>query len=297
MTAKQRMVSARGGVELPALGLGTWKMGEKRGQRKQEVAALQYGLGTWKYNGEDAPLLRGVQLGAFLIDTAEMYASGGAERVVGEAMRGRRDEVYLVSKVLPSNASRKGTIKAAERSLKHLNCDHIDLYLLHWPGYHPVAETIEAFERLKADGKIGDYGVSNFDRGEMADAMAAPGGDAICCNQILYNPAQRAIEADVLPWCAAEGVALMAYSPLDQGGILEDSVLVQIADRHGVTTATVAVAWTLRIPGMISIPKATAPAHVDAVAAARDVELTADDLAAIDRAFPPPEPGAKLAIY
>ena len=281
MMAKQRMVSARGGVELPALGLGTWKMGEKRGQRKQEVAALQYGL----------------DLGLGLIDTAEMYASGGAERVVGEAMRGRRDEVYLVSKVLPSNASRKGTIKAAERSLKHLHCDHIDLYLLHWPGSHPVTETIEAFERLKADGKIGDYGVSNFDSDEMADAMTAPGGDAICCNQILYNPAQRAIEADVLPWCTAEDVALMAYSPLDQGGILQNAVLEQIADRHGVTTATVAVAWTLRIPGMISIPKATAPAHVDAVAAARDLELTADDLAAIDRAFPPPEPGARLAIY
>ena len=281
MTAKQRMVSARGGVELPALGLGTWKMGEKRGQRKQEVAALRYGL----------------DLGLGLIDTAEMYASGGAERVVGEAMRGRRDEVYLVSKVLPSNASRMGTIKAAERSLKHLNCDHIDLYLLHWPGSYPMAETLEAFERLKSDGKIGHYGVSNFDSGEMADAMAAPGGDAICCNQILYNPAQRAIEADVLPWCTAEGVALMAYSPLDQGSILQDAVLEQIANRHGVTTATVAMAWTLRIPGMISIPKATAPAHVDAVAAARDMQLTDDDLAAIDRAFPPPEPGAKLAIY
>jgi diketogulonate reductase-like aldo/keto reductase len=281
MTEGQRMVSARGGLQLPALGLGTWKMGEKRGQRKAEVAALQYGL----------------DLGLGLIDTAEMYASGGAEQVVGEAIRGRRDEVYLVSKVLPSNASRKGTIKAAERSLKHLNCDHIDLYLLHWPGSHPLTDSLEAFERLVEDGKIGRYGVSNFDADEMTDAMAASGGDTICLNQILYNPAQRAIEAELLPWCTARDVALMAYSPLDQGSILQDSVLKQIADDHGVTTATIAVAWTLRFPNMVSIPKATAPAHVDAVAAARNVVLTDDDLAAIDRAFPPPEPGARLAIY
>ena len=281
MAENQRMVSARGGLSLPALGLGTWKMGEKRGQRKAEVAALRHGL----------------DLGLGLIDTAEMYASGGTEQVVGEAIRGRRDEVYLVSKVLPSNASLKGTIKAAERSLKHLNCDHIDLYLLHWPGSHPLAETLEAFERLIEDGKIGRYGVSNFDAGEMEDAMAESGGDAICVNQILYNPAQCAIEAELQSWCEARDVALMAYSPLDQGGILRDAVIEQIADRHYVTSATVAVAWTLRFPGMISIPKATAPAHVEAVAAARDVNLTDDDLAAIDRAFPPPEPGARLAIY
>lgn len=281
MAENQRMVSARGGLSLPALGLGTWKMGERRGQRKAEVAALRHGL----------------DLGLGLIDTAEMYASGGTEQVVGEAIRGRRDEGYLVSKVLPSNASLKGTIKAAERSLKHLNCDHIDLYLLHWPGSHPLAETLEAFERLIEDGKIGRYGVSNFDAGEMEDAMAESGGDAICVNQILYNPAQCAIEAELQSWCEARDVALMAYSPLDQGGILRDAVIEQIADRHYVTSATVAVAWTLRFPGMISIPKATAPAHVEAVAAARDVNLTDDDLAAIDRAFLPPEPGARLAIY
>ena len=244
-----------------------------------------------------AALRHGLDLGLGLIDTAEMYASGGTEQVVGEAIRGRRDEVYLVSKVLPSNASLKGTIKAAERSLKHLNCDHIDLYLLHWPGSHPLAETLEAFERLIEDGKIGRYGVSNFDAGEMEDAMAESGGDAICVNQILYNPAQCAIEAELQSWCEARDVALMAYSPLDQGGILRDAVIEQIADRHYVTSATVAVAWTLRFPGMISIPKATAPAHVEAVAAARDVNLTDDDLAAIDRAFLPPEPGARLAIY
>ena len=278
---KQHMIGVRGGVMVPALGLGTWKMGEKKNRRKEEVAALQLGL----------------DLGLGLIDTAEMYGSGGAEQVVGEAIRGRRDEVYLVSKVLPSNASRKGTIKAAERSLKHLKCDYIDLYLLHWPGSYPVAETLEAFERLVGQGKIRHYGVSNFDTAEMADVMAAPLGDAICVNQILYNPAQRAIEAELLPWCAKANVALMAYSPLDQGSLLQDAVLEQIADRHQVSTATVAVAWTLRFPGMISIPKATAPAHVHAVAAARDLELSADDLAAIDRAFPPPEPGARLAIY
>lgn len=275
------MVSARGGVSLPALGLGTWRMGEKLAQRKAEVAALQYGL----------------DLGLSLIDTAEMYASGGAEQMVGEAIRGRRDEVYLVSKILPNNASRKGTIKAAERSLKHLKCDHIDLYLLHWPSSHPLTDTLEAFERLVEDGKIGRYGVSNFDAGEMADAMATSGGDAICVNQILYNPAQRAIEDELLPWCAAQDVALMAYSPLDQGSILQDAVLEQIADGYGVTAATLVVAWALRFPNMVSIPKATAPAHVEAVAAAREVLLTDDDLTAIDQAFPPPHPGARLAIY
>ncbi|MFP6688234.1 MAG: aldo/keto reductase [Alphaproteobacteria bacterium] len=275
------MVSARGGLSLPALGLGTWKMGERRGQRKADVAALRHGL----------------DLGLGLIDTAEMYASGGTEQVVGEAIRGRRDEGYLVSRVLPSNASLKGMIKAAERSLKHLNCDHIDLYLLHWPGSHPLAETLEAFERLIEDGKIGRYGVSNFDAGEMEDAMAESGGDSICVNQILFNPVQCAIEAELQSWCEARDVALMAYSPLDQGGILRDAVIEQIADRHIVTSATVAVAWTLRFPGMISIPKATAPAHVEAAAAARDVNLTDEDLAAIDRAFPHPEPGARLAIY
>ena len=278
---KQDRVGARGGITLPALGLGTWKMGEKKNRRKEEVAALRLGL----------------DLGLGLIDTAEMYASGGSEQVVGEAIRGRRDEVYLVSKVLPSNASRKGTIKAAERSLKHLNCECIDLYLLHWPGSYPVAETLEAFERLVDDGKIRHYGVSNFDSDEMADAMAAPLGDAICVNQILYNPAQRAIGAELVPWCAAHEVASMAYSPLDQGSLLQDAVLEQIADRHQVSTATVAVAWTLRIPGMISIPKATAPAHVRAVAAARELELTEDDLESIDRAFPLPNAGARLAVY
>ena len=279
--AKQHMVEARGGVTLPSLGLGTWKMGEKRGRRKVEVAALQLGL----------------DLGLGLIDTAEMYGSGGAEQVVGEAIRGRRDEVYLVSKVLPSNASLKGTIKAAERSLKHLKCDYIDLYLRHWPGSHPVGETLEAFERLVSEGKIRHYGVSNFDTEDMADAMAEPLGDAICLNQILYNPAQRAVEAGLLPWCAERAVALMAYSPLDQGSLLQDAVLKQIAERHQVSTATVAVAWTLRLPRMISIPKATAPEHIRAVVAARELELSDDDLAAIDRAFSPPGPGAKLAIY
>ncbi|MFP6777812.1 MAG: aldo/keto reductase [Alphaproteobacteria bacterium] len=274
-------MSARGGVALPALGMGTWKMGEKRGQRQAEVAALQYGL----------------DLGLGLIDTAEMYASGGAERIVGEAILGRRDEVYLVSKVLPNNASRKNTIKAAERSLKRLNCDHIDLYLLHWPSSYPLADTLEAFERLVEDGKIAHYGVSNYDAVEMADALATSGGEAICVNQILYNPAQRAIEDELLPWCSEQDIALMAYSPLDQGSILQDAVLEQIANDHGITTATLAVAWTLRFTNMVSIPKATAPAHIEAVAAAREVLLTDDDLTAIDHAFPPPNPGARLVVY
>ena len=226
MTAGQPKVSTRGGAMLPALGLGTWTMGDKKNRWKDEVAALRLGL----------------DLGLNLIDTAEMYGDSASEQVVGEVIRGRRDEVYLVSKVMPSNASTKGTIKAAERSLKHLSCDYMDLYLLHWPGSYPLADTLEAFERLVGQGKIRHYGVSNFDAEQMEDALAEPLGDAICVNQILYNPAQRAIESELLPRCAEENVALMAYSPLDQGSLLQDAVLEQIAVRHGMATATVAIA-------------------------------------------------------
>ncbi len=281
MMTTQRMVRARGETAIPAVGLGTWRMGESGNRRKDEVSALQLGL----------------DLGLGLIDTAEMYGSGVAEQIVGEAILGRREEVYLVSKVLPSNASRKGTVKAVERSLKHLNCDHIDLYLLHWAGPFPLEETFEAFERLSDEGKIGHYGVSNFDADGMADAFTTPGGEGVCVDQVLYNLAQRAAEGELMAWCETNDVALMAYSPLDQGSLLQDAVLKHIADLHGVTAAAVAVAWTMRFPNVVSIPKATAPEHVRACAAARDVALTEEDLNAIDRAFSPPKPGAMLAVY
>jgi len=266
---------------MPSLGLGTWRMGESSSRRKDEIFALKLGL----------------DLGLGLLDTAEMYGSGSAEKIVGEAIRGRRDEVYLVSKVLPRNASLNGTIKAAERSLKRLKCDHIDLYLLHWPGPHPLEETFEAFERLTADGKIRYYGVSNFDVEGMADAFATSGGERVCVNQVLYNPSQRAAEAALIAWCRCNDVALMAYSPLDRGSILNHAVLEEIAARHGMTSAAIAIAWSMRFPNVVSIPKATVPKHVRACAAARDVKLTQEDLDAIDRAFPPPEQGAHLQMY
>ena len=281
MMTTQPMVRARGEAAIPALGLGTWRMGECGNRRKDEIAALQLGI----------------DLGFGLIDTAEMYGSGTAEQIVGEAIRGRRDQVYLVSKVLPSNASRKGTIKAVERSLKHLNCDHIDLYLLHWPGSYPLEETFEVFGRLSDEGKIGRYGVSNFDTDDMVDAFATQGGEGVCVDQVLYNLAQRAAEDELMAWCGMNDVALMAYSPLDQGGILENVVLKGIADRHGVTAAAVAIAWTMRFSNIVSIPKATATEHVYACSAARDVVLTEEDLDAIDQAFPPPVPGVRLGVY
>ena len=281
MIMTQRMVRARGGTLIPALGLGTWRMGECENRRQDEIAALQLGL----------------DVGFSLIDTAEMYGSGVAEQIVGEAIRGRRDEVFLVSKVLPSNSSRKGTINAVERSLKHLNCDHIDLYLLHWPGPYPLEETFEAFERLSDEGKIGRYGVSNFDTDGMEEVFATRRGEGVCVNQVLYNLAQRAAEDELMAWCEMNDVALMAYSPLDQGSILEDSVLNEIANRHGVTAAAVAVAWTMRFPNIVSIPKATAPNHIRACAAAYDIALTEEDLDAMDRTFPPPMPGTRLSVY
>ena len=276
-----RRVMARGGAALPALGLGTWRMGERRGNRKREVAALHLGL----------------DLGMTLLDTAEMYASGGAEKVVGEAIRGRRDEVYLVSKVLPSNASRKGTIKAAERSLKRLGTERLELYLLHWEGSYPLEETLAAFAQLVQEQKIVAYGVSNFDRDAMREAEALAPGGKIVCNQVVYNLSQRGIEQELLPWCAAREVAVMAYSPLDQAALIDDGPLAAVARRLDTTPATVAVAWTLRRPGIVSIPKAAEPEHLRANRAALDLALGADDLAELDRAYPPPTEPTPLAIY
>ena len=225
-----------------------------------------------------------------LIDTAEMYASGGAEDVVAEAVAGQRDELFIVSKVLPQNASRSGVPAACERSLKRLRTDRIDLYLLHWRGGHPLAETVAAFEALKAAGKIRYWGVSNLDVPDMEELAALPGGAACAANQVLYHPDSRGIEFDLLPWCAGHGIPMMAYSPLghDVRRLLRSSALKRVADGHGVSPAQVAIAWGLRSGIVISIPKAADVAHVRENAAAGEIELTAADLAAIDAAHRPP---------
>lgn len=267
-----RTVELPSGAAVPALGQGTWFMGEGRRPQAEEVAALQHGL----------------DLGLTLIDTAEMYGDGGAEIVVGRAVKGRRDDVVLVSKVLPSNASRVGTVKACERSLKRLGTDRIDLYLLHWSGRYPVEETIEAFEALVASGKIGCWGVSNFDRDELEALVALPGGSGMQTDQVLYNPLRRGIEFDLLPWCRHRRIPVMAYSPIEQGRLLTEPALARVGRRHGATPAQVALAWVLREPGVIAIPKAASPRHLEENRAALDLRLNEEDLSDLDRAFPPP---------
>lgn len=274
-----RTLTLPDGRSVPALGLGTWYMGESAGAHDGEVRALQ----------------TGIELGMTLIDTAEMYAEGGAEEVVGDAVQGRRDEVFIVSKVLPYNASRKGTIAACEASLRRLGTDHIDLYLLHWPGAHPLAETIEAFEALQAAGKIGGYGVSNFDVAEMAAWEKAAGPGACQTDQVLYNLSRRGIEWDLVPWARERMIPLMAYSPLEQGR-LRDKSLDVVAEKHGVTAMQVALAWVLRDPSVIAIPKASNPLHVRANSAALELVLDEEDLALIDRAYPAPHRKQALEI-
>jgi len=275
------------GRAIPVLGQGTWNMGEDPGARAYEVAALRLGL----------------DLGITLVDTAEMYGEGGAEEVVGEAIRGRRDEVFLVSKVYPHNADRAGVRAACERSLRRLGTDRLDLYLLHWRGGVPLEETLEAFARLREQGKILDYGVSNFDQDDLLEAAALPAGDGVAVDQVLYNLSQRGIEWDVLPWCRQRSMPVMAYSPLesnpaDQGAMLGKDALRAVAQAHGATPAQVALAWLLRQDGVVVIPKAVQPAHVRANRAALELapRLTDADLAALDPAFPPPRRRRPLAM-
>jgi diketogulonate reductase-like aldo/keto reductase len=275
-----RFITLPGGDSVPALGLGTWHMGERRPEHAKEVRALQLGL----------------ELGLGLIDTAEMYGGGGAELVAGEAIAGRRDQVFLVSKVYPHNASRKQAVLACEASLKRLGTDRLDLYLLHWRGAVPLAETLEAFERLEADGKIRHWGVSNFDPADMAELLALGPGPACAANQVLYHLGERGIEWDLLAACRAHAIPVMAYSPLGQGAILRDKALGAVAARHGVAPATVALAWVLRQPDTIAIPKAVDPDHLRANAAALELRLDAEDIAALDGAFPAPQGPVPLAI-
>lgn len=261
------------GVAVPVLGQGTWYMGDEPRQRADEIASLRLGL----------------DLGMTLIDTAEMYGDGASEKLVGAAIAGRRDEVFLVSKVLPSNATRSGTIAACERSLKRLGTDRIDLYLLHWRGRTPFAETIAAFEALQDAGKIRHWGVSNMDVDDMQEIARASGGDAMATNQVLYNLTRRGIEYDLLPQAQARGLPVMAYSPIEQGRLAEYPEIEEIADRHGVTPAQIALAWVLRQQGVIAIPKAATPRHVQENRAALDLHLTPQDLADLDDVFPPPD--------
>lgn len=269
-----KTVNFPSGASVPVLGQGTWNMGEEAAHKRDEVRALQLGL----------------DLGMTLIDTAEMYGEGGAEEVVGEAIAGRRDEVYLVSKVYPHNASLEGTQAACERSLRRLKVECIDLYLLHWPGCFSLDETFDGFEALKKAGKIKDYGVSNFDLEGMQDAVDC---GAVATDQVLYNLIKRGIEFDLLPWCRQQGMPVMAYSPLESSGreqaaLLDHPGLHAVAHAHGVTPAQIALAWVLHQDGVIAIPKATDPVHVRANRAAADIKLSPQDLAALDQAFPPP---------
>lgn len=279
-TGLSRLVRGRGGLVMPAFGLGTWRMGENARSRNAETTALKLGL----------------ELGVRLIDTAEMYGSGAAEEIVAEATKGRRDELFIVSKVMPQNASKSGTTKAAEASLKRLKTDRIDLYLLHWPGSHPLGDTLEAFERLKQAGKIRHYGLSNFDTDDLARALKRAQGEAIGCNQVLYNLERRGIEARLLPWCGAHEVVVMAYSPLDQARLKTKAGLAKVAARHKVTPEAVAIAWTMRLPHLVTIPKATTPEHVRDDISAASITLSKDDLAALDADYAPPTREAPLEI-
>lgn len=272
MPSTIRTTTLPSGEAVQVLGQGTWKMGEDSRRRAGEVNALKLGL----------------DLGMTLIDTAEMYASGGAEEVVAEAIAGRRDELFLVSKVLPSNASRTGVARACENSLKRLRTDRIDLYLLHWPGGVPLGETVDAFEALKKAGKIRHWGVSNFDTDEMEELTGLSSGDHVQTNQVLYNLSRRGPEFDLAPWSRQRGVPLMAYSPVEQGALARNSRLETIAARHNATAAQIALAWVMAQPGVIAIPKASSQEHVRQNVAAHDIRLTAEDLAELDRAFPPP---------
>lgn len=275
-----KTLSLPSGQPIPALGLGTWRMGEHSRDRQGEIAALRHGL----------------SLGMTLIDTAEMYGEGGAEEVIAQVIADCRQTVFLVSKVYPHNATRQGVIAACERSLRRLKTDYLDLYLLHWPGSVPLAETLAAFQQLKQAGKIREYGVSNFDTAEMEAARALAGGEAIATDQVLYNLMRRGIEWDLLPWCRQRGMPIMAYSPLEQGRLLRSQPLKKIAQQRNVTPAQIALAWLLHQDNVIVIPKAGSISHVEQNRAALDLQLTAAELNALDAAFPPPTKRVGLAM-
>ncbi len=255
-------------------------MGESAHQRQTEVAALRHGL----------------DLGMTLIDTAEMYGEGGAEIVVSEAIAHCRSSVFLVSKVYPHNATRQGTIAACDRSLKRLKTDYLDLYLLHWRGSVPLAETLEALQGLKQAGKIREFGVSNFDADDMEEGFTLKDGGMIATNQVLYNLSRRGVEWDLLPWCRQHRIPVMAYSPVEQGRLLKNQALQAIAQQQGVTTAQIAITWLLQQEQVIVIPKSSSIKHIEQNYAAFNLELSVADLKALDAAFPPPSQRVSLEM-
>jgi len=280
-----KTIQFHGESALPAIGQGTWYMGENAALRSQEVAALQAGL----------------DLGLKVIDTAEMYAEGAAEEVVGEALRGRRDQAWLVSKVYPWNAGEVDAIEACERSLRRLQTGYLDLYLLHWRGNVPLEETIRAMESLQQQGKIRHWGVSNFDHDDMLELWQEPGGKSCLTNQVLYHLASRGIEYDLLPQCQQREIPIMAYCPLAQAGrlrqaLFDDAHLQQIAQQKGISVAQVLLAWVIRQQGVLAIPKASSVSHVQQNAAALSINLTNEELSIIDRAFPAPQSKTALDV-
>ena len=275
-----RYLELASGEYVPTLGLGTWKMGSGDSDEAAQLRALQTGIAQ----------------GMTLIDTAEMYGDGRSEELVAKAIAGQRNKVFLVSKVLPQNSSRKGTVKACEASLKRLKTGVLDLYLLHWRGSHPLSDTFAAFEELRAAGKIRYYGVSNFDVDDLDEVEKLAPKAACAANQVMYNLSDRGIEWDLYPKCRKSKIAVMAYSPLGQGGLGNNRGLEQIAKKHQVTSAAIAVAFTLRLPGVISIPKSSHEKRVLENAAAADLVLDDDDLARLDKFFPPPPRKLPLAI-
>jgi len=275
------------GSSLPALGLGTWHLGESADRRAQEVAALRLAL----------------ELGYRVIDTAEMYGEGGAEEALGQALAEAlragtvaREQLFIVSKVYPHNASRAGVAAACERSRRRLGLDRIDLYLLHWPGPHPLHDTVAGFEALQSQGHIGHWGVSNFDTDDMVALAAVPGGERCVANQVYYSPSTRGPEFDLLPWLRARSMPLMAYCPLDQGDLAHDPVLHRIAERHGASASQVALAWLIARGGVMPIPKALREPHLRTNLAAADLALNEADLSEIERRFPAPRRKQVLAM-
>ena len=282
----KHIVKLKNGAEVPALGLGTWYLGDDAGRRAREIAALR----------------TGIEKGMTLIDTAEMYGGGRSERLVGEAIKGtERGRLFIVSKVLPNNAGRRGIFRSCEESLKRLGTDYLDLYLLHWRGSVPLAETVECMEKLERDGLIRGWGVSNFDTDDMDELRRVKGGDGCLVNQVLYHAASRGIEYSLLPQMRKRGVALMAYCPLAQGGSLRRGLfrsraLNDIAVRRGATVAQILLAWAIRGGNTVAIPRSSSPEHTAENAGADAIELTAEELAAIDREFAPPRRKEPLDI-
>jgi diketogulonate reductase-like aldo/keto reductase len=260
------------GEHVPVLGLGTWHMGERPENRQDELDAIRFAIDNEMK----------------VIDTAEMYGDGAAEELIGAALAGRRTDAFIVSKVLPHHATRRGTVAACENSLRRLGTDYLDMYLLHWPGAVPLEETLEAFDALVRAGKIRYWGVSNFDTPDMEELAALPGGSAAATDQVLYNLTRRGIEFDLMPWCRQRKLPIMAYSPLEQGRLLGDPELLRLAAAYSATPAQIALRWVLRHDPVIALPKAGTPGHVKELRGALDLPLSPQDMAALDRAFPPP---------